>query len=147
MLERIDRLLQLDQGPVMAYDDPQRAVGKRVRIEQGRITALRLAGETAAWSWLKSLWQEGRVDADLRRWLLAPLSAPPGTGACSANRTLCNCMDVGLQAVQAASPGAGPGRAEGSAGLRHALRLLRTGNQENAGGACADRGERLRRRP
>ncbi|BBP82249.1 assimilatory nitrate reductase [Pseudomonas sp. Pc102] len=116
VLERIDRLLQLDQGPVMAYDDPQRAVGKRVRIEQGRITALRLAGETAAWGWLKSLWQEGRVDADLRRWLLAPLSAPPGTGACSANRTLCNCMDVGLQAVQA-----GIARGLDLAGLKEAL--------------------------
>ncbi|MBB4819630.1 assimilatory nitrate reductase catalytic subunit [Pseudomonas alcaligenes] len=102
LLAHIDRLLQLDQGPVMSYDDPQRAVGKRVRIEQGRITALRLAGETAAWGWLKSLWQEGRVDTELRRWLLAPLSAPPGASAAAgANRTLCNCMNVSLQAVQA----------------------------------------------
>ncbi len=102
LLERIDQLLQLDQGPVMSYDDPQRAVGKRVRIEQGRITALRLAGETTAWGWLKSLWQEGRMDAELRRWLLAPLSAPPGASAAAgANRTLCNCMNVSLQAVQA----------------------------------------------
>lgn len=102
LLAHIDRLLQLDQGPVMSYDDPQRAVGKRVRIEQGRITALRLAGETAAWGWLKSLWQEARMDAELRRWLLAPLSAPPGASAAAgANRTLCNCMNVSLQAVQA----------------------------------------------
>lgn len=117
LLLRIDRLLQLDQGPVMSYDDPQRAVGKRVRIEQGRITALRLAGETAAWGWLKSLWQEGRVDTEQRRWLLAPLSAPPGASAAAgANRTLCNCMNVSLQAVQA-------GIAQGLdlAGLKEAL--------------------------
>ncbi|WP_435634132.1 nitrate reductase [Pseudomonas solani] len=117
LLAHIDRLLQLDQGPVMSYDDPQRAVGKRVRIEQGRITALRLAGETAAWGWLKSLWQEGRVDTELRRWLLAPLSAPPGVSAAAgANRTLCNCMNVSLQAVQA-------GIAQGLdlAGLKEAL--------------------------
>lgn len=117
LLAHIDRLLQLDQGPVMSYDDPQRAVGKRVRIEQGRITALRLAGETAAWGWLKSLWQEGRVDTELRRWLLAPLSAPPGASAAAgANRTLCNCMNVSLQAVQA-------GIAQGLdlAGLKEAL--------------------------
>ena len=38
----------------------------------------------------------------LRRWLLAPLSAPPGASAAAgANRTLCNCMNVSLQAVQA----------------------------------------------
>ncbi|WP_374980404.1 molybdopterin-dependent oxidoreductase [Pseudomonas solani] len=117
LLERIDRLLQLDQGPVMTYDDPQRAVGKRVRIEQGRITALRLAGETAAWGWLKSLWQEGRMDADLRRWLLAPLSAPPGASAAAGtNRTLCNCMNVSLQAVQA-----GIARGLDLAGLKEAL--------------------------
>ena len=47
-------------------------------IENGRITAIRLAGETLARHWLQNLWLEGRADEQLRRWLLAPLSAPPG---------------------------------------------------------------------
>ena len=47
LLAQIDQLLGLDAGPIMAYDDPRKAIGKRVRIEHGRITALRLAGETA----------------------------------------------------------------------------------------------------
>ena len=88
--------LALNDGPVLAYDDPRRAIGKRVRIENGRITAIRLAGETLARHWLQSLWLEGRADEQLRRWLLAPLSAPPGQ--CSAptvgNKTLCNCKNV-----------------------------------------------------
>ncbi|NQD95672.1 molybdopterin-dependent oxidoreductase, partial [Pseudomonas sp. CrR25] len=78
LLAQIDVLLNVVNGPVLAYDDPRRTVGKRVRIEDGRITAIRLAGETAARDWLKSLWSDGQADADLRRWLLAPLSTPPG---------------------------------------------------------------------
>jgi len=101
LLAQIDALLSLDQGPVLAYDDPRRTVGKRVRIEDGRIVALRLAGETAARDWLKALWSEGKADADLRRWLLAPLSTPPGNiGACK-SKTVCSCMNVSDTAIRA----------------------------------------------
>lgn len=100
LLARIDHLLNLDQGPVLAYDDPRRTVGKRVRIESGRIVSIRLAGETAASEWLTGLWQEGQTDAELRRWLLAPLSAPPGdVDATKAGRTLCNCLNVSENAI------------------------------------------------
>jgi assimilatory nitrate reductase catalytic subunit len=100
LLAQIDRLLGLHQGPVLAYDDPRKSVGKRVRIEDGRITAIRLAGETAARDWLKSLWSEGQADADLRRWLLAPLSTPPGTASGrKPSKTLCNCLNVSQDAV------------------------------------------------
>ncbi len=101
LLAQIDRLLGLHEGPVLAYDDPRRSVGKRVRIEQGRITAIRLAGETAARGWLKGLWLSGETDADLRRWLLAPISTPPGSAGVTTldNKTLCNCMNVSQAAV------------------------------------------------
>ena len=98
LLTRIDQLLGLNDGPVMAYDDPRRSIGKRVKIEKGRITALRLAGETLARHWLQSLWLEGRTDDQLRRWLLAPLSAPPG-GAAASSKVLCNCKNVSENAV------------------------------------------------
>ncbi len=102
LLAQIDHLLDLDKGPVLAYDDPRRTVGKRVRIESGRIVSLRLAGETAASEWLKGLWQEGQADAELRRWLLAPLSAPPGSaGSNGSRRTLCNCLNVSESAIRA----------------------------------------------
>jgi assimilatory nitrate reductase catalytic subunit len=100
LLERIDGLLGLDRGPVLAYDDPKRSVGKRVRVEDGRIIALRLAGETLARHWLQSLWLEGQVDESLRRWLLAPISTAPGASAMSVrDKTLCNCMNVSQSAV------------------------------------------------
>ena len=100
-LRDIDQHLGLQEGPVLAYDDPQRSIGKRVRIDHGRITAIRLAGETLAQHWLLNLWREGRADEQLRRWLLAPLSTPPGqTGASAAgDKTLCNCKNVSQSAV------------------------------------------------
>ncbi|WP_312962792.1 nitrate reductase [Stutzerimonas nitrititolerans] len=98
-LMAIDRLLNLADGPVLAYDDTHRSVGKRVRLENGRITALRLAGETAACQWLKGLWLDGEVDPDLRRWLLAPLSTPPHGKRVDNDRTLCNCMNVSQSAI------------------------------------------------
>ncbi|WHS62109.1 nitrate reductase [Pseudomonas sp. G2-4] len=101
LLRAIDEQLGLIEGPVLAYDDPRRSIGKRVRIENGRITAIRLAGETLARHWLQNLWQEGRADEQLRRWLLAPLSAPPGNVGSSlkGSKTLCNCMNVSQRAV------------------------------------------------
>ncbi|MGG2397921.1 molybdopterin-dependent oxidoreductase [Pseudomonas sp. SH1-B] len=101
-LSQIDRLLQLTQGPVLSYDDPRRSVSKHLRIEAGRIVSFRLAGETAACEWLRSLWQEGRIDGDLQRWLLAPLAAPPGNSAVLArSRVLCNCLNVSEARVRA----------------------------------------------
>ena len=100
LLEDIDRLLGLNEGPVMAYDDPKRAIGKRIRLDDGHITALRLAGETLAQHWLQNLWLQGRVDEQLRRWMLAPISREPGKNASQArDRILCNCKNVSQSAI------------------------------------------------
>ncbi|WP_259645050.1 nitrate reductase [Pseudomonas cichorii] len=102
LLQELDRLLGLDEGPVMAYDDPKRAIGKRIRLDNGRITALRLAGETLAQHWLQNLWLQDRVDEQLRRWMLAPISAEPGKGATQRDRILCNCKNVSQSAINKA---------------------------------------------
>lgn len=99
LLSRIDSILGLDQGPVLVYDDPRRSVGKRVKIEDGRITAIRLTGETAVRDWLRSVWESGETDAALRRWFLAPLSAPPG-GSAATDKTICNCMNVKASCIR-----------------------------------------------
>ncbi|MFH7359948.1 hypothetical protein RA266_28820, partial [Pseudomonas syringae pv. tagetis] len=69
LLDRIDHVLGLDERPEMVYDHPPRSIGKRVRIDNGLITAIRLDGETLARHWLQTLCLEERVDASLRRWL------------------------------------------------------------------------------
>ncbi len=123
LLEQIDQLLNLSDGPVLAYDDPRKTVGKRVRIEDGRITAIRLAGETAAREWLKALWSSGQADADLRRWLLAPITTPPGNSAGMAvGKTLCTCMNVSEQAV--------------CAGIKRGLNLDELKQQLGCGTSC-----------
>ncbi|MNY13734.1 BFD-like [2Fe-2S] binding domain protein [compost metagenome] len=50
---------------------------------------------------MQGLWLEGRADQQLRRWLLAPLSAPPGNldAPVNANKILCNCKNVGQNAI------------------------------------------------
>jgi assimilatory nitrate reductase catalytic subunit len=124
LLREIDQCLGLHEGTVLAYDDPRRSIGKRVRIDNGRITAIRLAGETLAQHWLQNLWLEGRTDEELRRWLLAPLSTPPGHGATSiaSNQTLCNCKNVSQSAV--------------CAGIARGLDLLGLKEQLGCGTQC-----------
>ncbi|MFJ4143248.1 molybdopterin-dependent oxidoreductase [Pseudomonas sp. NPDC089734] len=99
LLRDIDRLLGLDEGPVMSYEDARRSIGKRIRLDDGRITALRLAGETLAQHWLQNLWLQGRVDEQLRRWMLAPISTEPGKDSSRRDRILCNCKNVSQNAI------------------------------------------------
>ncbi|ANI14524.1 nitrate reductase [Pseudomonas citronellolis] len=96
-LQQVDALLDLLDGPVLAYDDPRRVQGKRVRLEDGRIAGLRLAGSGIASDWLKALWLSGESDADLRRKLLAP---PGAQVAEASDKTLCNCRNVRLSQVR-----------------------------------------------
>lgn len=100
VLEGIDALMGLDQGPVLAYGDPAHGVSKRLKLQDGRITAIRLAGETAAREWLRSAWEQGEIDPSLTRWMLAPLSAPPG-GQRKPDKTVCNCMNVKASRIEA----------------------------------------------
>lgn len=100
-LSEVDLLLGLDQGAVLAYDDPRQAVSKRIRIEEGRVRAVRLCGETKARDWLINLWRNGESTESLQRWLLAPLSAPPGGAAASMEKIICNCINVSQSRIQA----------------------------------------------
>ncbi|WP_275626981.1 nitrate reductase [Pseudomonas sp. 273] len=96
-LQQVDALLDLLDGPLLAYDDPRRVQGKRVRLDNGRIGGLRLAGSSIASDWLKALWLSGESDADLRRKLLAP---PGAQTAAASDKTLCNCRNVRLSQVR-----------------------------------------------
>ena len=64
-------------------------------------------GETAAAAWLGEAVAERREAATLRRWLMAPLAAPPDAGK-PRGRILCNCLDVAEADIAAAiAEGAG----------------------------------------
>ncbi len=94
LIAQLDQILGLnDPLAVMQYDDSRSGISKRVRVEQGRITAARLTGETAAFEWLKELIADGSEAAPLRAWMLAPVARPPAGGV-GRGRIICNCLNV-----------------------------------------------------
>lgn len=102
MIAQLDRLLNLDDAlAVMQYEDKRSGVSKRVRVDQGRVTAARLTGETAAFEWLKELIVEGAEAAPLRAWVLAPVARPPAGGV-GRGRVICNCRNVSEGDIAAA---------------------------------------------
>lgn len=98
-LDRLDERLGL-QGALLSYEDPAAGISKRIRLEQRRITALLLAGETQARDWLTALWSAGQPPDMPFPLLLAPLAAPPGE-AIVRDRIVCNCLNVSFNRILA----------------------------------------------
>jgi assimilatory nitrate reductase catalytic subunit len=94
IVAQLDSLLGMVEGaPMLQYDDAKRSVSKRILVENNQVTGVRLIGETLAADWLKQVMQQGAFTDELRKWALAPLSAPP-TGQKSRGKIICNCYDV-----------------------------------------------------
>jgi assimilatory nitrate reductase catalytic subunit len=94
VIDRLDAALCLDDASrAMDYRDARRGIAKRVLVEVGIVTGVRLTGETAARDWLKELCADGAPAAHLRNWMLAPVGTAPA-GEPRRGRVLCNCLDV-----------------------------------------------------
>lgn len=94
VVENLDQLIGMIEGaPMLNYDDAKRGVSKRVLVENGQVAGVRLIGETLAADWLKEVMTTGNFSDELRRWALAPLSAPP-TGQRDRGKIVCSCLDV-----------------------------------------------------
>ena len=105
LLAALDAALGLDDPlAVMQYEDRPRGVSKKVRIESGQVVAARLAGETAAFDWLRDVIVEGADATGLRAWMLAPVARPPAAGA-GRGRIVCNCLNVAEPDIVAAIAG------------------------------------------
>jgi len=96
----LDALLELDHPLAMNYTDAKRGISKRARIDGEIFCSLRLTGETAARDWLKEMLVNGVMTAELRRWMLAPLAAPPA-GSKQRGKIICNCFDVSAAEITA----------------------------------------------
>jgi len=92
LIEAIDRVFGL-VGEALRYEDPKRAIGRRIALEDGAIRAVRLSGDTRSEAWLKEHWERGAEVGDLRRYLLLPIDSPPGLPA-ARGRIVCSCFDV-----------------------------------------------------
>jgi assimilatory nitrate reductase catalytic subunit len=100
-LDELDALVALEGDAALTYSDARRGVSKRALIEDDRLVGLRLCGETVAGAWLRDVMVERQSTTELRRWLLAPLAAPPAA-ACGRGRIICNCLNVAETDIRAA---------------------------------------------
>ena len=94
VIARLDAALAFDdQTQTMDYRDARKGVSKRALVADGVLIGVRLTGETAARDWLKEMIASSAPAADVRRWILAPVSKPLA-GQVARGRVLCNCLDV-----------------------------------------------------
>ncbi|HWU81990.1 MAG TPA: molybdopterin-dependent oxidoreductase [Methylophilaceae bacterium] len=94
LIAQLDTLLGMtDDIPMLHYQDAKRGISKRIMVEGDQVTGVRLMGEVLATAWLKEVMTQGSFTDALRRWALAPLSAPP-VGQKSRGKIICNCLDV-----------------------------------------------------
>lgn len=94
LITELDHMLGMTADiPMLNYNDTKRGISKRIMIEGDKVVGVRLVGETLATDWLKQVMTQGRFTDGLRRWALAPVSAPP-TGHQDRGRVICNCLDV-----------------------------------------------------
>jgi assimilatory nitrate reductase catalytic subunit len=89
----IDRAFGLGASDALRYDDPTRAIGRRIALAGNEIRAARLSGDTRSERWLRDYWQRGEAIAAVRRYLAMPLALPPGAVPAAA-RTICVCLGI-----------------------------------------------------
>jgi assimilatory nitrate reductase catalytic subunit len=97
-LERIDRVLALTGLATLAYDDARKNLSRRVRIEDGRLVGVRLAGDLAAEAWMRDFFLSGASVIELRQRLLAGSANPP-LGFKARGKVVCNCFNVSEQRI------------------------------------------------
>ncbi len=109
-LAALDAAFGLAGADVVRYDDPRRAIGRRVRVVAGCLAAVRLSGDVAAAAWLRDCLVAGADVAPLRPWLLMPTATAPA-GVRARGRVVCHCHGVDEHAI-AACAAARPGPAD-----------------------------------
>ncbi|MCS6997138.1 MAG: molybdopterin-dependent oxidoreductase [Casimicrobiaceae bacterium] len=128
VLAALDASLALTDGQVLRYDDPARSSSRRLRLEDGCLTAARLAGPMQplpALEWLQALAITGEQASTLGALLLAP-GKPPKLSTAARGTTVCLCFGVSEPAVREALAQASGCAAER---LRRLQVTLRCGTQ------------------
>ncbi|MBV8619334.1 MAG: molybdopterin-dependent oxidoreductase [Curvibacter sp.] len=130
LLLQIEAALGLDNEEALHYSDPRQGQRRTVRVQavgaDSRLSGLLLGGDVRAQSWLRTLLLDDLPVQAFGRQLLqagptAPLALVPR------GKTLCNCVGVGEQAIQAEL-----GRCQGS----EAERLTQLQDRLQCGTRC-----------
>ena len=108
LLQDIAFLFALDAPHVLRYDDNRRGNSRRMRVENGCLQAVALAGDISAGGWLKAYLESGQPVAPLGRRLLMAAPMPPADFRVR-GRIICNCLDVDETAIVEALAAIPPG--------------------------------------
>jgi assimilatory nitrate reductase catalytic subunit len=97
---------------VLRYDDARRGNARHILVQDGKLAAVSLAGDTSAENWLKEYLENEQPVATLGRLLLMPSSKAP-QGFKARGRIVCNCFnvaesDIGEALLAAAGSDAAP---------------------------------------
>jgi assimilatory nitrate reductase catalytic subunit len=93
LISEIETLFGMTGNKVLRYDDLQRGNARHLLIEDGKLAAVSLSGDTSAQHWLKEYLEGELPVAALGRLLLMPSSTAP-KGFKSRGRIVCNCLNV-----------------------------------------------------
>ncbi len=102
----IQREFALDTPQVLRYDDVRRSVSRRMRIADGRLAAVSLAGDIAAERWLRAFLEQGHPVSELGRQLLQPSAQVP-QGFRERGKIVCNCFNIAETDIVTVLAGAG----------------------------------------
>ena len=98
LLAELDRAIDDSGLRSVSYEDPARAIAKRIWIDaNGHIAGGRLAGDTAAAAWLKEYMQNGLPIPPA-----LALAPQPAGSSVPRGRIVCNCFEVSETDIRAA---------------------------------------------
>lgn len=92
-IETLFGLAGAPQAKVLSYRDHRRGTTRRLRIEDGVLQAVSLAGDVSAAGWLREMLESGQTTSALGRLLLLPSRTAPA-GVQPRGKTVCNCNGV-----------------------------------------------------
>lgn len=109
LVKEIEARFGIAGAQVLRYDDNRRGNARHIRVLDGKLEAISLAGDIAAESWLREYLEGEQPVAALGRLLLSPSSKAP-QGFKARGRIICNCFNVAeseiVDALAAQAPGA-----------------------------------------
>jgi assimilatory nitrate reductase catalytic subunit len=92
VLEPLDSIFRLKNHLTSSYDDVSRGISRRVLVHEGRIEAVRLAGDLTAEPWLRELFERQEAVTNLGGSLLAPALSSASRAA--RGQIVCSCWNV-----------------------------------------------------
>jgi assimilatory nitrate reductase catalytic subunit len=84
---------------VLSYKDTRRGTARRLRVEDGILKAVSLAGDISAAGWLREYLDTATPVDKLGRRLLVSSSSPPAANIAPRGKTICNCVGVGEREI------------------------------------------------